>query len=115
MLIFKSALKLPLFQPYADFEVNARQPPPSISNTQPESAVILKLCKEYAPVSLPTAGNHKINFSMYSYMMQLQRDTIRALVERDMELERSKEYKIRSQELLIQQSIAAHNAMFGCR
>ncbi len=48
-------------------------------------------------------------------MMQLQRDSIRAQVESDVELERSKEYKVKAQELLIQQSIAAHFSMFGQR
>ncbi len=91
--------------PQAGFGCHSMQFP--VVPIQSESDTLMKPSTIY-----PAAAS---NYWQYNYMMQLQRDTIRAQVERDIELDRSKEYRIKAQELLIQQSIASHNAMFGYR
>jgi hypothetical protein len=44
----------------------------------------------------PSRIYQESNFWQYNYMMQLQRDSIRAQVNRDVELERSKEFKVKA-------------------
>jgi hypothetical protein len=85
---------------------------------QSESTILMKPSAVQPTENLhpaPARIYQESNFWQYNYMMQLQRDSIRAQVDRDVELERSKEYKVKAQELLIQQSIAAHFSMFGQR
>ncbi len=50
--------------------------------TQPASIAMTKAltCTEFAPPSVPFVGHHEMNFWQYNYMMQLQRDSIRAQV-----------------------------------
>jgi hypothetical protein len=50
-----------------------------------------------------------MNYMQFNFMMQMQRDNIRVQAERELQLERAKEDKIKAQELLIYQTMIAYN------